>query len=152
VDVTAIAVVCFANACCAPLPMRLPHSAFSPASTYEDWRPMAEAAKRSRSRRGVGRLDRFTSGHLHLFICGDPNVSGCSSGRRAVSSASPWRVADKGLTMSLQRVAPVAAGGELALGLPPERGAAHHLGELLSEVRLRLQHRGEPVHLTHLRR
>ena len=28
---------------------------------------MAEAAKRSRSRRGVGRLDRFTTGHLHLF-------------------------------------------------------------------------------------
>jgi hypothetical protein len=40
--------------------------------------------------------------------------------------------------------------GELALGLLPERGAAHHLGELLSEVCLRLQHRGEPVHLTHL--
>jgi hypothetical protein len=42
--------------------------------------------------------------------------------------------------------------GELALGMPPERGAAHHLGELLSEVCLRLQHRGEPVHLTHLGR
>jgi hypothetical protein len=41
---------------------------------------MAEAAKRSRSRRGVGRLDRFTSGHLYLFICGDPN-----GGQRALA-------------------------------------------------------------------
>src|SRR5512133_255401 len=56
------------------------------------------------------------------------------------------------LCRTWQRVAPVAAVGELALGLLPERGAAHHLGELLCEVCLRLQHRGEPVHLTHLRR
>jgi hypothetical protein len=37
------------------------HFAFSSAGTYEDW-PMADAAKRSRSRRGVGRLDRFSIG------------------------------------------------------------------------------------------
>jgi hypothetical protein len=43
-------------------------------------------------------------------------------------------------TPTSRRLAPVAAGGELALGLPPERGAAHHLGELLGEVCLRLQH------------
>jgi hypothetical protein len=41
---------------------------------------------------------------------------------------------------NLAMLAPVAAGGELALGLLPERGAAHHLGELLREVCLRLQH------------
>jgi hypothetical protein len=57
------------------------HFAFSPASTYEDWRQKAEAAKRSRSRRGVGRLDRFTSGHLHMSTGGHPK-----GGQRALAS------------------------------------------------------------------
>jgi hypothetical protein len=73
VNVNAIAVVCFANACFAVLPMRLLALRVQSSQHLRGLAPDAGVAKRSRSRRGVGRLDRFTSAHLHLLTGGNPN-------------------------------------------------------------------------------